>query len=130
LRGCIGQVLAEQPLVELVPQMAVRAATADPRFPPLQASELPRVALELSVLSPLGRLYDVAQLAVGVHGLVIEANGRRGLLLPEVPLSRGWDGRQFLQAVCRKAGLPAQAWQWPEANLYTFTAQVFAEPIP
>lgn len=129
LRGCIGRVEAPESLLYLVPEMAVKAASNDPRFPPVTAGELPTLHIEISVLSPLQRLEDVQEIEVGVHGLLIEAHGRRGLLLPEVPLHHHWNRADFLEGICLKAGLPPDAWQEPETRLYTFTTFSFEEEI-
>jgi AmmeMemoRadiSam system protein A len=129
LRGCIGRVEAPESLLELVPEMAVKAATNDPRFPPVMVSELPQLQIEISVLSPLQRLEDVNEIVVGVHGLLIEGHGRRGLLLPEVPLHHHWNRADFLEGICLKAGLPPHAWQEPDIQLYTFTTFSFEEEI-
>ncbi len=128
LRGCIGRVEAPESLLELVPEMAVKAATNDPRFPPVIASELPHLHIEISVLSPLQKLGNVNEIEVGVHGLLIEGHGRRGLLLPEVPLHHNWNRADFLEGICLKAGLPPAAWQEPTTRLYTFTTFSFEEP--
>ncbi|HRQ38462.1 MAG TPA: AmmeMemoRadiSam system protein A [Chloroflexota bacterium] len=129
LRGCIGRVEAPESLLQLVPEMAVKAATSDPRFPPVATGELPGLHIEISVLSPLQRLADIHDIAVGAHGLLIEAYGRRGLLLPEVPLHHGWNRADFLEGICLKAGLPPNTWQDPQARLYIFTTFSFEEEI-
>ncbi|NJN55724.1 MAG: AmmeMemoRadiSam system protein A [Anaerolineae bacterium] len=126
LRGCIGRVETTESVLYLVPEMAVKAATTDPRFAPVTAVELPQLYIEISLLSPLQPLADVRQLEVGVHGLMMEADGRRGLLLPEVPLTHGWSRAEFLEGICLKAGLPPHSWQNPQAQLYTFTTFSFA----
>ncbi len=55
LRGCIGQFTSEEPLIELVAEMAKASATGDPRFfdDPIKAGELKDLDVEISVLSPL-----------------------------------------------------------------------------
>src|ERR1700722_9013810 len=53
LRGCVGQVSAELPLIEVVAQCARAAALSDPRFKPVRPDELPGIEIEISVLSPL-----------------------------------------------------------------------------
>ncbi|MFQ6101152.1 MAG: AmmeMemoRadiSam system protein B [Anaerolineae bacterium] len=126
LRGCIGHTRADQPLYQVVQQMAVAAATEDHRFPPLTPEELAGVTVEISVLSPFHRVTDVEQIQVGVHGLMIFKDGRQGLLLPQVPVEEGWDREEFLDNLCLKAGLPTDCWQ-EGATLYTFTAVVFGE---
>jgi AmmeMemoRadiSam system protein B/AmmeMemoRadiSam system protein A len=126
LRGCIGHIVARQPLYAAVQQSAVSAATDDPRFPPLTLEELRQITIEISVLSPLKRITGIEEIEVGRDGLAIVAAGKSGLLLPQVATEAGWDRQQFLEAVCRKAGLPEDAWR-EEAGLYTFTAIVFGE---
>ncbi len=126
LRGCIGHIGAQEPLYTTVQQAAVSAATEDARFPPLTPAELEEIRIEISVLSPLKRITNIDEIEVGKHGLVIVAEGRSGLLLPQVASDEGWSREEFLQAVCRKAGLPEDAWQ-QGAALYTFSAVVFGE---
>ncbi len=126
LRGCVGHIFARQPLYAAVQQAAVSAATEDPRFPPLAADELNQITIEISILSPLKRVTNTESIEVGKHGVVIVAGGRSGLLLPQVASDEGWSREQFLEAVCRKAGLSDDAWR-QGAALYTFTAIVFGE---
>jgi AmmeMemoRadiSam system protein B/AmmeMemoRadiSam system protein A len=127
LRGCIGHILSEEPLYITVQQAAISAAMQDPRFPPLTEEELAEVTMEISVLSPLRRITDLQEIEVGTHGLFIVAEGRRGLLLPQVATEEGWSREEFLDAVCSKAGLPENAWRSGGTALYTFTAIVFGE---
>jgi AmmeMemoRadiSam system protein A len=127
LRGCIGYVRAVKPLRETVAEMAVQAALHDPRFPPVSASELSGIDIEISVLSPLEEVTDVSQIEVGKHGLVIQEGARSGLLLPQVATEYGWDRETFLDHTCLKAGLPAGSWKRKGVVLLKFTAEVFGE---
>ena len=126
LRGCLGSVERDEPLVEVVARCAGDAATRDPRFPPLPLDELPEVVLEISVLSPFEPVEDPAEVEVGRHGLLVEHGKRRGLLLPQVPTEWGWDRETFLSQTCVKAGLAPDAWR-TGASLFTFEAHVFGE---
>lgn len=126
LRGCIGFAEPLFPLWETVAQAAVLAATEDPRFPPLRKSELPGLQIEISVLGPLQPVSDVSEIKVGRHGLVIKEGQRSGLLLPQVATELGWDRQTFLREVCRKAGLPDNAWK-NSKGLFKFEAIVFQE---
>jgi len=126
LRGCIGHVVARMPLYRSVQEMAVAAAFQDPRFPPLRQEELPRVTIEISVMSPLRVVADPSEIQVGRDGLVIRKGGRSGLLLPQVAVENGWDREQFLMQTCLKAGLPTDAWK-EGAEIFAFSAQVFGE---
>jgi AmmeMemoRadiSam system protein A len=127
LRGCIGHVEGIQPLWQSVRDNAVSAAARDPRFPPLRSDELPDLEIEVSALSVLELLEDPRRITVGVHGLLIECGRRRGVLLPQVADSRGWNVDTFLDHTCRKAGLDAGCWRSPEASVYAFTAEHFSE---
>jgi AmmeMemoRadiSam system protein A len=126
LRGCIGNFISEQPLYKLVQEMAVSAATRDPRFYPMKADDLADFTLDISVLSPLAKAGSVEEIQVGIHGIYIVKGNYRGVLLPQVAVEYGWDRDQFLQHTCIKAGLPQDAWQG-ECDIYLFSAQVFGE---
>ena len=126
LRGCTGHVPANRPLYEVVKERAVVTATADHRFTPLTIDELDDLKIEISVVSPLRRVSNIEQIEAGKHGLVIVHAGRRGLLLPEVPVRRGWDRETFLEALCFKAGLPKGSWR-QETTLFMFTTVEFGE---
>ncbi|MBG0776185.1 MAG: AmmeMemoRadiSam system protein A [Desulfovibrionaceae bacterium] len=125
LRGCIGNVIAENPLHQTIAAMARAAAFEDPRFPPLSAGEYERLSIEISILGPLTECPNPALVEVGRHGLLISHRGRSGLLLPQVPLEWGWDRETFLRHTCQKAGLPADDWKDPDARLFWFEAEVF-----
>lgn len=128
LRGCIGQIEADQPLFAAVQDAAVKAATGDPRFDPVVPEELPDLLIEISILSGMRPLDGLDDLLIGQDGLLIVGEGYRGLLLPHVPLAFGWDKETYVTAVCRKAGLPDDAWPG-RARLYAFTTETFEESL-
>jgi AmmeMemoRadiSam system protein A len=129
LRGCIGHVEATEPLAAVIVRCAVAACSADLRFRPVTAAELPDIDIELSLLGPLEPVIDVTNIEIGRHGLVVERRGHRGLLLPQVATEWRWDREAFLAHTCRKAGLPHDAWQL-DAKLWRFEAEVFGEHAP
>jgi len=124
LRGCIGYIEPVAPLAQTVVQAAIYAAVGDSRFDPVSTAELDRLEYEISVLTPLEEVTNPSLIRVGKHGLVIEKNGRKGLLLPQVPVENGWDREEFLAQACLKAGLPEDAWR-QGARIYSFEAIVF-----
>lgn len=129
LRGCIGRFHPDTSLAEAVQQMAL-AVLDDPRFLhcPVTAEEIPRVTIEISVLSPMQRTADPASLQVGVHGIYIRSGGFGGCFLPQVATEQRWTAEQLLARCCtEKAGLPAEAWRDPATEVYLFTSTVFAE---
>lgn len=130
LRGCIGNFQSELPLFKEVAQMAQASATKDPRFYPLKNEDLDKFKLEISVLSPLQKVDDIDSIEVGKHGIYIEKSFYRGVLLPQVATEHNWDRQTFLKQTCIKAGLPTDAWQAEDAEIYVFSAQVFGEETP
>jgi len=126
LRGCIGHIEPTELLAHVIPRCAVAACSTDPRFPPVTASELDDISIEISVLGPLEPIAGPADIEVGRHGLVVEMGWQRGLLLPQVAPEWNWDAETFLAHTCHKAGLPRDAWQ-RGAKLWRFEAEVFSE---
>ncbi len=127
LRGCIGNFVSEQPLHLEVAQMAVAAATADPRFYAMDQNDVGNYSLDISVLSPLNKIEDITQVEVGVHGIYLEKDYSRGVLLPQVASEQGWDRQTFIEQTCVKAGLSTDAWKSSRTTIYTFTAQVISD---
>lgn len=126
LRGCIGSFVSERPLWQTVQEMAVSAATRDPRFYPMRPADLVDFSLEISVLSPLRHVQSVDAIQVGIHGIYLIKGAAHGVLLPQVATEYGWDRETFLRHTCLKAGLPENAWQ-KDCEIYLFSAEVFGE---
>jgi len=127
LRGCIGNFQSELPLFKEVAKIAISSAVRDPRFYPMKEEDLSNYSLELSVLSPLQKIEDIEQIEVGQHGIYLEKGYYRGVLLPQVASEHGWDRTTFLKQTCTKAGLPTDAWEAEDAEIYIFSAQIFCE---
>jgi AmmeMemoRadiSam system protein A len=132
LRGCIGYVEGSRSLLEALQETAISAASRDPRFEPLSADELPRVEVEISVLSPLRKIASPAEIVPGKHGVMVRLGNHQGLLLPQVALHHNWEPspagvETFLEHVCQKAGLPADGWKDPNTEIFIFEAEVFSE---
>lgn len=126
LRGCIGVVEAYEPLRDTVPRCAVSAALQDPRFSPVRPEEVAELQIEISLLSPV-ELIRPEEVEIGKHGLLISREANRGLLLPQVAIEHKLSREEFLAETCRKAGLPADAWQAAETHVFGFTCEVFSE---
>jgi AmmeMemoRadiSam system protein B/AmmeMemoRadiSam system protein A len=128
LRGCIGHMVATGPLDLTVRDMAIAAATEDPRFPDMTIDELDDVDIEISVLSPMEKIDDYNEIEMGKHGVMVRMGFRGGVYLPQVADETGWDREQFMSSLCmHKAGIPADAWKTGKCDIYVFTAEVFGE---
>lgn len=136
LRGCIGFTEPQYPLHETIALAARAAASSDPRFPPLTPREADRVAVEVSLLSPLEpvRVADprdyLREIVIGRDGIVVSRGRQRGLLLPQVPLEWNWSVEEFLCHACMKAGLLPDAWFDDGVRIHRFQADVFGEEEP
>jgi AmmeMemoRadiSam system protein A len=127
LRGCIGSIVAVEPLYRAVSSSALSAAFRDPRFFPLQQNELDKIELEISVMGPIESVTNVDEIEVGRDGLIISRGRNAGLLLPQVATDYGWDRGTFLDQTCVKAGLEPGSWREPGTKIEKFSAEVFGE---
>jgi AmmeMemoRadiSam system protein A len=126
LRGCIGTIISDDPLYENIMQNAISSGIKDPRFDPVEMSEWEELEFEISVMGALTPIHPEA-VVVGTHGLIMKNGHHQGLLLPQVPLEWNWDRKEFLEQTCIKAGLARNAYQDPDTEIYSFTAEVFSE---
>lgn len=126
LRGCIGYIEGIQPLAAAVADNAAAAASRDPRFHPVAVEELPRLRIEISVLTPLRPVADAAAIEIGRHGIVLAKGRARAVFLPQVATEQGWDLETTLDQLAMKAGLTPDAWR-VGARFQVFEAEVFAE---
>src|SRR5512139_2052243 len=131
LRGCIGSLQAQRPLVEDVKGNAVAAALHDPRFMPLSRSEFDITEIEISLLSPTqpmqfrDEIDALTQLRPQVDGVVLEYHAYRSTFLPQV-----WEQlphpQQFMEQLKRKAGLPEEFWH-EEIRLSRYSVTKYRE---
>lgn len=135
LRGCIGRPYPVQTGVEAIRESAIGAATDHPRFPPVTASELSGITVEVSVMgipeqisTDSGSVDGIVR--IGRHGLIVSHEDRSGLLLPQVPVAQDWTAPEFLSQTCRKAGMAGDCWRDGPVTVERFTANVFAETVP
>lgn len=133
LRGCIGYPRPILPLVESIRDVAIKAASEDPRFPSLSPRDLDQIQIEVNILSA-PEMIKVKKpieypnmVQVGRDGLMLEWSGGSGLLLPQVAEEQGWDSEDFLCNICMKAGASADLWLLPGVKLYKFSSQVYSE---
>ena len=126
LRGCVGALEAHEPLWRQAEQMAIAAASRDPRFAPMRPSELEDIVVEIAALSPRKPVRP-QEVVVGQHGLWIEQGVHRGVLLPQAAQTYGWGRETYLAEGCARAGLDREAWRSGKVSIEVFTADVFTE---
>lgn len=126
LRGCIGLIVGDRALARVVAAMAYEAAFRDPRFAPVQLSELPQLDIEISALTPPATVAGPDAIVVGRDGVILRKRGASAVFLPQVATEQGWKRDEMLDNLALKAGLPANAWR-QGATFQTFRAEVFGE---
>ncbi|HTZ11408.1 MAG TPA: AmmeMemoRadiSam system protein B [Candidatus Margulisiibacteriota bacterium] len=127
LRGCIGNLSGTEPLYLTVRDMAVEAATGDPRFPPVRPEEVKDIDIEISALSELKRVGSADEVQLGIHGVLVRKGFNSGVFLPQVATETGWSKEEFMSYLCaQKAGLSPDAWKDKATEIYVFTAEVFS----
>jgi AmmeMemoRadiSam system radical SAM enzyme/AmmeMemoRadiSam system protein B/AmmeMemoRadiSam system protein A len=130
LRSCCGMLGAPIALHAALEQSAFRTAREDARFPPVSATEVHHLDLEVWLLQVRQAIKAhgeerLGAVSVGKHGVQVMRGDASGLLLPSVAVEHGWDTRQFLDHVCIKAGLPPSAWREEDTLLFTFEGESF-----
>lgn len=126
LRGCIGSLAPVEPLYLSVHDNAVNAALRDPRFEAVRPSELDRIEIDVSILSPIRDIPSVADFKIGQHGIILEKGPYRAVYLPEVAVEQKWTVAETLSSLSMKAGLPPDAWQ-RGARFKVFESVVLSE---
>lgn len=132
LRGCVGTLDASAPLMDALHRSAA-SVLEDPRFinDPVELDELPRLEIEISILSPLRAVNDPLDFDLLNDGIYLTLGGRSGCFLPQVARETGWDKEMLLARLCtEKIGFPPAAWKLPEARMQVFsTLQIGPEPF-
>jgi AmmeMemoRadiSam system protein A len=115
LRGCIGTFQpTESSIAKETVRNAVSAATCDPRFACVRPEELPSLEYTVDVLTPPEPVTNRADLDPKRYGVIVQAGGRRGLLLPDL---EGVDSVEEQIAIAtQKAGIHPGA----SVNLFRF----------
>jgi len=132
LRGCIGTLEAHRPLIMDIVDNAINSAFSDPRFYPLQADELQKIKISISVLTkpeplPVDSPEDLlGKLVPKKHGLILKQGYYRATFLPVV-----WEQipkkEEFLEHLSVKAGLPPDGWRDPKTEFEVYGAIEFSE---
>jgi len=133
LRGCIGFTEPIHELYKLVSEAAKAAAFSDPRFPAVRREEIPKLEIEISLLTKPEIIKCenpedyFKEITIGRDGLILKGKFGSGLLLPQVAIDHNMTIKQFLNAVSQKAGLSFNAWQDLNNKLYRFQAEIIKE---
>jgi len=132
LRGCIGNIVPQESLLDGVKANAINAAFRDPRFEPLSEKEWEKVKIEISILTdpkPLdysNRRDLLEKMKPGSDGVILKKGYNKATFLPQV-----WEQlpekKEFLTHLCLKAGLDGNEWEKGKLEVSTYQVQAFEE---
>ena len=111
LRGCIGSIYPTQALYKGVQENAISACSKDYRFPPVDASELKDIEIDINVLTPPKRVASYNDIVVGRDGVILTKGGAQSVFLPQVATEWGWTLQEMLSQLSLKAGLLRDDWR-------------------
>lgn len=126
LRGCIGNILPQQPLYKSVILNAINASLNDRRFSPVTEDECKDIKIEISALTSPQPIDSYDKIRIGTDGVVLRKDGRSAVFLPQVAPEHGWDLNQMLTQLSLKAKLPPDAWK-ESTSFLVFQADTFGE---
>jgi AmmeMemoRadiSam system protein A len=120
LRGCIGTFMPSYENVGVETIMnAISAATKDPRFQPVEKSELQELDYSVDVLSPPEKISDTKELDPRQYGVIVVSGHKRGLLLPDL------EGVDTVEEQLRIAKMKADILPHEEVEIFRFEVKRF-----
>ncbi len=102
-RGCWGTLISASPdLAQATIRAAVGAATRDPRYPPLRATELPQISIQVALVEQVAPIQSITEVDPTQAGVFVRAGSQGGVLLPGEALTSDWQ----IATARRWAGIP------------------------
>jgi AMMECR1 domain-containing protein len=121
VRGCMGSLSGTEPdAANEIVRSTELAATQDFRYKPLRPSELPGITAVVSIIGPRRRVTRAGDLDPMRLGLLLQGQGRSGVLLPGEAAAPAWQ----IEACRQKAELPKDAM----TTMYVFPTVTFRCP--
>jgi AmmeMemoRadiSam system protein B/AmmeMemoRadiSam system protein A len=132
LRGCIGNIFPEKPLINGIIDNTLSAALNDNRFPKLKKEELKEIKIEISILTkPKELIFNdqedlINKLRPKIDGVYLILEDKSATYLPQV-----WESfnskKEFLESLCEKAGLKKDDWKNKKAKILIYSVEKFEE---
>ncbi|MEW6063208.1 MAG: AmmeMemoRadiSam system protein A [Nanoarchaeota archaeon] len=128
LRGCIGNIIPQEPIYKSVIKNAVNSAFNDPRFPQLTKDELKDIKIEISILTVPKKMNfkskdELLKKLTRKDGVILKGNDKSATFLPQV-WSHFQNKVDFLGNLCMKAYLPINAWEDLRTEIYIYKVDV------
>lgn len=128
LRGCIGNIMAFEPLYDNIVHNAFNSAFRDPRFAPVSSEEeFDTLKVEISILTPMRAVNSYKEIKIGTHGILFKLGRYSSVFLPQVAPEQGWTLEETLSNLSVKAGLSSESWKHIDAKFEVFEAFIITE---
>ena len=126
LRGCIGYIWPVKSVAQAVVDNSIGASAKDPRFQPVQQSEIEGLQIDINVLTPPHPVESIEEIKLGQDGIVMYRGGCQSVFLPSVATEFGWTLEQTLTQLSLKAGCGSDGWQ-SGSRFDVFQSESFSE---
>lgn len=131
LRGCAGSFRSNNQLGHEIVEASIAASSESSCGSEIRPAELDNLLVSVCIVRDIRNPADpFEELEIGRHGLAVEAGEQSGWLYPTIPLENHWTETEYLERTCRKARLPANAWEDEDVTVTLFDAAVFREREP
>lgn len=119
-RGCIAFFTGVDftTINSVIKTTAIDAAFFDPRYPSVTKDELTDLTIEVTKFLDIKKIDNPLDFTLGTDSIVVEYFPQRALMQAQLALENNWTKEEFLAAICRKGGMPADTWQQDDVTLY------------
>jgi len=125
-RGGVGSVFPNEPLYDVVKNVAVTSAFCDPRYNPIMADEIAELRIRLYFLCNFIRLDSPESFEPGRHGVWVRKGSYSAKVFPD-EMDISLPKPDILGRICLEAGLLSGCWQQTDTEVWIFDLQVFEE---
>jgi uncharacterized protein (TIGR00296 family) len=113
-------------LAQAVVDNAIGASSRDPRFSPVETSELDGLQIDINVLTPLTPVGNYNDIKLGQDGVILYKNLKQAVFLPSVATEFGWTLEEMLSQLSIKASCGRDGWR-TGCRFDVFQARSFEE---
>ncbi len=108
---------------------ALDAAFHDARYEPLRKEEAPDLVIEVCIVGPLVPMKGPGDFSLGKELVYMVHPAGSVLMQPSLVREHGWTKKAYLEALCKKEGLPKEAWRDKGVVLYRASIKEWKEPF-
>ena len=125
-----GSTIATYSIGDAIIKLTKKAAFENIKEKPIKEEEVNDIKIEISILNEIKKAKNdiLNDFELGVDGLICKFFGYTGALLPQIAHEKNLNKTEFLEELCKSAGIPKDNWKKPAISFYKFQTQIFREP--